>query len=181
MIDTHPLSTQIGVFHRRPPLWHPPIEVSTAEQAIIRRIRRAKLFVLLRQHRHPLFGDPFQEELATLYKDQPQGHPPVPPAQLALATLLQAYPGVSEDEVIAATTRARRWQLGLACLDGATPPFSKGTLVSFRHRLLAPQMDRRLVERTLEVAAASGGFGPRQWRAALDSSPLWGAGRVEDT
>ena len=165
----------------RPPLWHPPIEVSTAEQAIIRRIRRAKLFVFLRQHRPTLFGDPFQEELATLSKDQPQGHPPVPPAQLALATLLQAYTGVSDDEVIAVTTMDRRWQLGLDGLDCDTPPFSKGTLVSFRHRLLAQQMDRRLVDRTLEVAAASGGFGPRQLRAALESSPLWGAGRVEDT
>jgi transposase len=165
----------------RPPLWHPPIDLSTAEQTIIRRIRRAKLFVLLRQHRHTLFSDPFQEELATLYKDQPQGHPPVPPAQLALATLLQAYTGVSDDEVIEATTMDRRWQLVLDCLDCDTPPFSKGTLVSFRHRLLAQQMDRRLLERTLEVAAASGGFGVRQLRAALDSSPLWGAGRVEDT
>ena len=77
----------------RPPLWHPPVELSTAEHAIIKRIRRAKLFVFLRQHRHTLFADPFQQELATLYKDQPQGQPPVPPAQLALATLLQAYTG----------------------------------------------------------------------------------------
>jgi Transposase DDE domain/Transposase domain (DUF772) len=165
----------------RPPLWHPPIELSTAEQAIIRRIRRAKLFVFLRQHRHALFCDPFQEELATLYKDQPQGQPPVPPAQLALATLLQAYTGVSDDEVVEATTMDRRWQMVLDCLDCDTPPFSKGTLVAFRHRLIAQQLDRRLLERTLELAAASGGFGARQLRAALDSSPLWGAGRVEDT
>ena len=63
----------------RPPLWHPPIELSTAEQAIIKRIRRAKLFVFLRQQRHTLFAAAFQQELMTLYKDQPQGHPPVPP------------------------------------------------------------------------------------------------------
>src|ERR671922_2624455 len=181
MIDTHPVASQIGVSCMRPPLWHPPIDLSTAEQTIISRIRRAKLFVLLGRPRHTLFSDPFQEELATLYKDQPQGHPPVPPAQLALATLLQAYTGVSDDEVIEATTMDRRWQLVLDCLDCDTPPFSKGTLVSFRHRLLAQPMDRRLLERTLEVAAASGGFGVRQLRAALDSSPLWGAGRVEDT
>ena len=165
----------------RPPLWHPPVDLSTAEHAIIKRIRRAKLFVFLRQHRHTLFSDPFQEALATLSKDQPQGHPPVPPAHLALATLLQAYAGVSDDEVIEATTMDRRWQLVLDGLDCDTPPFSKGTLVSFRHRLLAQEMDRRLLERTLAVAAASGGFGVRQLRAALDSSPLWGAGRVEDT
>jgi hypothetical protein len=74
----------------RPPLWHPPIEPSTGEQAIITRIRRAKFLVFLRQHRHELFAEAFQQELLTLDKDQPQGHPPVPPAPLALATLLQA-------------------------------------------------------------------------------------------
>ena len=75
----------------RPPLWHPPLELSTGEQAISKRIRRAKLFVFLRQHRHELCAEAFPQELLTLSKDQPQGHPPVPPAQRALATLLQAY------------------------------------------------------------------------------------------
>jgi Transposase DDE domain/Transposase domain (DUF772) len=98
-----------------------------------------------------------------------------------LATILQAYTRVSDDEVIEATTMDRRWQLVLDCLDCDSTPFSKGTLVVFRQRLIAQQMDRRLLERTLEIAAASGAFSPRQLRAALDSSPLWGAGRVEDT
>jgi hypothetical protein len=42
-------------------------------------------------------------------------------------------------------------------------------------------MDRRLIERTLEVARQAGAFGAGPLRAALDSSLLWGAGRVEDT
>jgi hypothetical protein len=172
------LSIPKGGLSMRPPLWHPPVELSLAEHAIIKRIRRAKLFVFLRQHRHTLFAEAFQQELLTLYKDQPQGHPPIPPAQLALATLLQAYTRVSDDEVIEATIMDRRWQLVLDCLDGETPPFSKGTLVAFRQRLIAQQMDRRLLERTVELAATSGAFGSRQLRAALDSSPLWGAGRV---
>ena len=165
----------------RPPLWHPPIELSMAERIIIKRIRRAKLLVFLRHQRHELFTDAFQQELATLYKESAQGYPPVPPAQLALATILPAYTRVSDDEVIAVTTMDRRWQMVLDCLDSESAPFSKGTLVAFRQRLIAPQMDRRLLERTVEVAAASGAFGARQLRAALDSSPLWGAGRVEDT
>jgi Transposase DDE domain/Transposase domain (DUF772) len=165
----------------RPPLWHPPVALSAAEQAIMKRIRRAKLFVFLRHHRHVLFAESFQHALGTLYKDGPQGHPPVPPAPLALAPLLQAYSRVSDDEVIEATTMDRRWQMVLDCLDCDTPPFSKGPLVACRHRLIAQEMDRRLLERTLAIAAASGSFGPRQLRAALDSSPLWGTGRVEDT
>src|SRR3989441_8083314 len=97
----------------RPFSWQPPIEPSRAEQAILKRIRRAKLFVFLRQHRHELFDEAFQAELAMLYQDSPLGQPPIPPAQLALATILQAYVGVSDDEVIEALTMDRRWQLVL--------------------------------------------------------------------
>jgi len=75
----------------------------------------------------------------------------------------------------------RRWQLALDCLDCTDAPFSVGTLVPFRERLIATDLDRRLVERTVEVAARTKGFGHTALRAALDSSPLWGAGRVEDT
>jgi hypothetical protein len=42
-------------------------------------------------------------------------------------------------------------------------------------------MDRRLIERTIELADQCQAFGARALRAALDSSPLWGVGRVEDT
>jgi hypothetical protein len=181
MVDHRLFSTQQGGSSMRPPLWHPPVEPAPAEHVILKRIRRAKLFVFLRHHRHELFSDTFQHELAALYKESAQGYPPVPPAQLALATILQAYTGVSDDEVIEAMTMDRRWQMVLDCLDSDRAPFSKGTLVAFRQRLIAQQMDRRLLERTVEIAAASRAFGSRQLRAALDSSPLWGAGRVEDT
>jgi hypothetical protein len=165
----------------RPRTWQPPVEPSRAEQSILKAIRRAKLFVFLRLHRHELFDESFQDELAGMYDDVAKGHPPVPPAQLALAIILQAYTGVSDDEVIEATVMDRRWQLVLDCLNTERPPFAKGTLVGFRQRLIAANADRRLIERTIEIAGASGAFGPRALRAALDSSPLWGAGRVEDT
>ena len=165
----------------RPVVWRPPAEPSPAEQAVIKAVRRAKLFVFLRLHRHELFDEQFQAELAQAYVDSPKGQPPVPPARLALATILQAYTGVSDDEVIEATVMDRRWQLVLDCLGAEEPPFSKGTLVGFRKRLIERDLDRRLVERTVELAARTGGFGARALRAALDSSPLWGAGRVEDT
>jgi hypothetical protein len=75
----------------------------------------------------------------------------------------------------------RRWQLVLDCMDCEQAPFSKGTLVAFRGRLIGHELDRRLVERTVALAEQSGEVGSRQLRGALDSSPLWGAGRVEDT
>src|SRR5436305_240272 len=86
----------------RPVVWRPPVEPSAAEQAVIKAVRRAKLFVFLREHRHELFDEPFQVELARAYADSPRGQPPVPPARLALATILQAYTGVSDDEVLQA-------------------------------------------------------------------------------
>ncbi len=120
----------------RPNVWHPLIELSQAEQAIISRIKRAKLFIFLRQNRHHLFDQEFQAELATMFKDSTVGHCPVPPAQLALALILQAYTGVSDDEVIEALVMDRRWQLVLDCHDCQKPPFSKGTLVNFRQGMI---------------------------------------------
>jgi Transposase DDE domain/Transposase domain (DUF772) len=165
----------------RPASWTPPIALSPAEQRVVTRIRRAKLFTFLRQYRHELCSDAFQAELATCFADSPRGQPPVPPAQLALATILQAYTGASDDEAIEALVMDRRWQLVLDCLDAEQAPFGKATLVRFRQALIRCELDRRLIERTVELAQATGGFGARALRAALDSSPLWGAGRVEDT
>ncbi len=107
----------------RPSSWRPPVEPSSLEQTIMTRIKRAKLFVFLRHHRHELFDEAFQEELITLYTASAYGRPPPSPAQLALATIIQAYTGVSDDEVIEATLMDRRWQLVLDCLDAEEPPF----------------------------------------------------------
>src|SRR5438128_4823715 len=165
----------------QPSLWQPPVALSEQEEQIVKRVRKAKLFVFLREHRHELFNEAFQQELANLYRQAERGQPPIAQAMLALALILQAYMGISDDEVIEATMMDRRWQLVLDCLETEQAPFSKGTLVAFRKLLIEAQMDRRLIERTIEIANQSQGFGPRALRAALDSSPLWGAGRVEDT
>src|SRR5256886_4814676 len=165
----------------QPEMWKPPVELSKQEEQIVKKIRKAKLFVFLREHRHELLDEALQQELANLYRKAERGQPPIAPAMLALALILQAYMGISDDEVIEATLMDRRWQLVLDCLDTEQAPFSKGTLVAFRKLLIEAQMDRRLIERTIEIANHSQAFGPRALRAALDSSPLWGAGRVEDT
>lgn len=166
----------------RPGVWQPPVACSRLEREVIKRIKRAKLFVWLREHRHELFDEGFQAELAGMYQDKPVGQPPVPPAQVALATILQAYTGASDDEVLEACVMDRRWQLVLDCMDHAQAPFSKTTLVAFRGRLIEHHLDRRLVERTVALyGQLTGRVAGGKLRAALDSSPLWGAGRVEDT
>ena len=109
----------------QPSHWQPPVELSAQEEHIVKHIRKAKLFVFLRQHRHELLDEAFQQELATLYRQAERGQPPVAPAMLALALILQAYMGVSDDEVIEATVMDRRWQLVLDCLDTDKLPSAK--------------------------------------------------------
>ena len=75
----------------------------------------------------------------------------------------------------------QRWQLVLGCLGATDAPFSQGALVKFRERMIAHDLDRKLLDRTVALAKQTGRFGWQALRAALDSSPLVGAGRVEDT
>ena len=165
----------------RPSLWNPPIELSAAEANVTQRIKRAKLFKFLREIRHELFDEEFQQELNEIFAESDYGHPPIAPAQVCLAIILQAYTGASDDEAIEALEMDRRWQLVLDCLDCERPPFSKATLVRVRQQLIRARLERRLLDRTIELAKQTGGFGAGALRVALDSSPLWGAGRVEDT
>ena len=120
--------------------------------------------------------------LAEMYRDSPKGRPPVPPALLMMATLLQAYTGTSDAEAILKVLYDRRWQMVLDCLDVEDkPPFSQGLLAEFRFRVMVNDLDRELVRRTVELAKETGDFGYKQLRVVLDSAPIWGAGRVEDT
>src|SRR2546421_12725667 len=57
----------------QPPSWQPPIALSEQEEHIVKRVRKAKLFVFLRQHRHELFNEAFQQELANLYRPAERG------------------------------------------------------------------------------------------------------------
>lgn len=147
--------------------------------------RVRKLLGFLRLHRHVLFNDEFQAELESMYRDTGAGKDPVPPAMMAMATFVQAYLGVSDAEMVELTVVDLRVQMVLGCLGAAKPAFSQGALCDFRERLIRTDMDRRLLERTVELARETGGFDwrklPRSLRLAVDSSPFEGAGRVEDT
>lgn len=162
--------------------WSPPNELSAAEKAIAKRLKRTgRLFVFLREHRSALFDGEFQAELMAMYSDLPRGTLPKPPALLAMVTLLQAYEGASDAVAVENAVFDKRWQMVLGCLGEDRPPFSQGALVDFRCRLIEHNMDRRLLERTVELARETGGFGHKALKVALDSAPLAGAARVEDT
>lgn len=164
--------------------WDCPTELSKKEQFICSKLRNSgKLFVFLREYRHRIFDEQMEQKLLNLYANHPTGKPPVPAAMLAMASLLQCYEQKSD---AAATLEAMfdvRWRMVLNCLsnDDETAPFSQGTLCDFRHRLVRHNMDEVLLEHTVNIAREFGGFGHTQLRIALDSAPLQGAGRVEDT
>lgn len=166
--------------------WTPPEELSRQEEMLLKRLDRVrKLLGFLRLHRHTLFNDEFQTELEGMYRDTGAGKDPVPPALMAMAHFVQAYLQVSDAEMVELTVVDLRVQMVLGCLGATKPAFSQGALVDFRERLIRSDMDRRLLERTVELARETGGFDwrklPRSLRVAVDSSPFEGAGRVEDT
>lgn len=147
--------------------------------------RTRKLFSFLRIHRRELFDDGFQDELETMYRDTGAGKEAVPPALLAMVVLLQGYQGISDAEAVEMSVVDLRWQLVLDVLGATEPAFSQGALCAFRARLIDHDMDRRLLERTVELARRTKEFDwkrlPKELRVAVDSMPLEGAGRVEDT
>jgi hypothetical protein len=166
--------------------WKPGQELTAAEQKVMQRLTRTRrLFAFLRLHRHEIFDDGFQDELAQMYRDTGAGDVPRPPAMMCLALLLQGYVQASDAEATEASAMDKRWQMVLGCLGADEPAFSQGGLQQFRERLIAHDMDRRLLERTVEVAKRTRGFDwkklPKNLRIGMDSRPLEGAGRVEDT
>lgn len=168
------------------PRWSPREELSKREQFVASRLKRTgRLFAFLRFKRHAIFDDAFQQELESMYRDTGEGKTPVPPALLAMVVIMQAYTGASDADAVEHAILDARWQLVLDTLGRKTPAFSQGTLQLFRNRLIAHDMDRRLLERTIEVARETAAFDwkklPRKLRVAIDSRPLVGAGRVEDT
>lgn len=162
--------------------WECPEKTTRLEEMVLKRLSRTgRLFAFLRRARHQLFDEGFQQELMAMYSESPRGELPKPPAMLAMVTLLQAYERKSDAAAVEEAVFDRRWQMVLNCLGAEEPPFSQGLLVDFRRRLVAYNMDRRLLERTVELAKETGLFGHKALKVALDSSPLWGAGKVEDT
>lgn len=169
--------------------WAPPIRLTPRDERLVKLAARSrKLFGFLRTHRHEIFNEAFQEQLAGMYRETGQGREPRPPALMCMALLLQAYLQTSDAETVRLTGSDQCWRMVLDTLsesDRDEPAFSQGTLQQFRERLIKHDMDLRLLERTLEIARETRGFDwkktPGSLRVGVDSRPLAGAGRVEDT
>src|SRR5579863_3182222 len=139
--------------------WRPRQGYTKQEEALLRRLRKGrKLFAFLRDYRHELFDDPFQAELESMYRGTGAGKDPTPPALLAMAVLLQAYDGASDAEAVESTVVDLRWQMVLDRLGKDEAAFAQDTLREFRERLIRADMDRRLLERTVEFARRTKAF-----------------------
>jgi len=168
--------------------WSPRVELSKQEAFIMKRLKRVRaLFGFLRLNRHVIFDAAFQEQLDGMYRQTGAGDEPHPPAMMCMVLLLQGYVGASDAEAVELAMMDLRWQMVLDCLGASEPPFSQGALQVFRERLVAHEMDRALLERTVAlvregvVSKAEGQALTKAVRVAIDSRPLVGAGRVEDT
>ncbi len=81
--------------------WTPPVELSKQEQFLMKRLTRVRvLFGFLREHRHELFDEAFQDQLESMYRATGAGEPPHPPALMCMVTLLQGYVGASDAEAV---------------------------------------------------------------------------------
>ena len=69
----------------------------------------------------------------------------------------------------------KRWQMVLDCLGAEQPPFSQGTLCNFRMRLIAHNLDKTLLDRTVALAETTGASGRgncvRSWTPLPCSAP----------
>ena len=168
--------------------WSPPVTLSAREERLFKLATKSrKLFAFLREHRHEILDGSFQCELEAMYRDTGQGEEPQPPALMCMAVLLAGYQGAADAEAVRLSAHDSCWRslLGTLGEKGDEPAFSQGGLQQFRDRLIRHDMDRRLVERTIELAKKTKAFDwrklPKTLRVAVDSRPLEGAGRVEDT
>ena len=161
--------------------WTPTESLSEAEFNVMKRVNKAPLFRFFREFRHELFDEATQQALLATHSPLDRGRPVVPPAQMELAMLLQAALGVSDQEVPELTACDRRWQMVLDCLGAEEPLMSQGSIFNFRMRCIEHNLVQVLIDRTVALARETKGYSAARLRVALDSSPLKGAGRVEDT
>jgi transposase len=122
-----------------------------------------------------LFKD---DDLGEMYCPD-NGRPSLPPSLLCGVLLLQFHDGVGDEEAVERLRYDLRWKVALGLrLDYAG--FDPTSLVVFRKRLLKYGQEHYAFERFLKVAREAG-FLPEKVRQLLDSTPMKGAGAVQDT
>src|SRR5829696_7070681 len=144
-------------------------------------VGRDSFYGWLARQRDELFRD---EEFAGLYALN-NGRPSVPPSLRAVALVLQAYDGVSDEEAKRRAAYDLRWKVALGAeLDAR--PFAKSTLQEFRAQLIVHEQQAAIFQQSLELAKRRGKFRTktgekRKLKVALDTTNILGRGAVKDT
>jgi hypothetical protein len=123
-----------------------------------------------------LFKD---DDFATFYADC-TGRPSVPPAQLALLTLLQHHDGCSDQEAVDRSAYDLRWAAVLGKPAGQAL-CAKSTFQLFRAHLVLHDAVRTIFQKSLQEARAAGLLSSGPLKIALDTKPILGRGAVLDT
>lgn len=166
---------------RKAQKWTPRVELTAQEERLIKLCKKRKLYPFFRRYRHRIFDDEVQAALLKTYSLVGRGDAPKPPAQVALLMLMQAAFGVPDHDVPTLTVVDQRWQMTLDCLGREEPLVSQGTVFNFRMRAIEHGLAAMLVDKTVKLARETKGYSAARLRAAFDSSPLTGAGQIEDT
>jgi transposase len=146
------------------------------EQRLRAKIGEESFYVFLNDHRYEIFKD---EDFAFLYCSD-NGRKSVAPSLLATALLLQSYTQTSDQE---ATDRARfdqRWQVALGVGEDEEP-FAKSTLCLFRNQLIIHEKAKMIFKKGLAYLSKQGFIKKHNITVALDTTPIFGRGAVEDT
>lgn len=147
-----------------------------ADQQYLDFVGEDTFYGYLARHGYDLFDD---EGFAELYCDD-NGRPSVPPSLLAIALLLQAHDGVSDEEAKARADYDMRWKVALG-VELDERPFAKSTLQLFRSQLILHEKAQTIFLRSLEFAKEQGYLTGGKGSIALDTTPILGRGAVKDT
>jgi Transposase DDE domain/Transposase domain (DUF772) len=134
------------------------------------------IYALLHRERDRLFPD---EMFADLFSEK--GRRSVPPSVVAVVMVLQRLEGLSDREAVERYSFDARWRYGagVGSYDcGGWASFAHTVLVDFRARLDRSSDDRRIFNRSVEVASEAGLVGAKR---VLDSTPLYDAVATMDT
>lgn len=148
----------------------------TVENRLRKKVGEESFYVFLADHRHELFRD---EDFSMLYCLD-NGRASVPPSLLGTALILQTFDRVSDQEAADRARFDQRWQVALGLSDEEVP-FVKSTLCLFRNQLILHKEAKLIFRKGVEHLRKQGFVKRHKIRLALDTTPIFGKGAVEDT
>ena len=154
----------------------PQDDLFTPAARLRKKIGEESFYVFLGDHRHEMFRD---EDFSMLYCSD-NGRASVPPSLLAMALILQTYTRVSDQEATERAQFDQRWQAALG-LGEDDVPFAKSTLCLFRNQLILHDQAKLIFLKGLTYLRRAGFIKKHKLSIALDTTPIFGKGAVQDT